>query len=92
MNYYAHSLQDQPPEKWQPLEEHLQSVADLAAKFAKPFGGEEWARVAGLWHDLGKYSAAFQKMLYDANGVESLLETKPGKVIHSYVYYMHKEN
>lgn len=61
--FYAHSLKDQPPEKWQPLEEHLESVAKMAAEFAKPFGGEEWARLAGLWHDLGKYDPAFQRKL-----------------------------
>ncbi len=61
--YYAHSLKGEPIEKWQPLEEHLQSVAEMAAEFAKPFGGEEWARLAGLWHDLGKYDPAFQRKL-----------------------------
>ncbi len=81
--YYAHSLEGQPPEKWQPLDEHLKNVATLAAEFAGPFGGQEWARLAGLWHDLGKYSNEFKKKLYDANGIESHLETKPGKVIHS---------
>jgi HD superfamily phosphodiesterase len=54
MNYYAHSLKDQPPETWQPLEEHLRNVAELAAGFARPFGGEEWAWNAGWLHDLGK--------------------------------------
>jgi CRISPR-associated endonuclease/helicase Cas3 len=54
MSCYAHSLENQPPAKWQPLDEHLQAVAALAAEFAKPFGGEEWAHIAGLWHDLGK--------------------------------------
>ena len=52
--YYAHSLEGQPVEEWQPLEEHLKNVAKLAAEFARPFGGREWARVAGLWHDFGK--------------------------------------
>ena len=61
MKYYAHSLDGQPPDKWQPLEEHLKNVAELAADFARPFGGEKWAHLAGLWHDLGKYSSAFQK-------------------------------
>lgn len=81
--YYAHSKEGRTPEEWQPLEEHLEKVANLAAEFAKPFGGEEWARIAGLWHDLGKYSNEFQKMLHDANGIECHLETKPGKVVHS---------
>ena len=50
MNYYAHSLEGRPTKEWQPLEEHLENVAKLAAEFAEPFGGEEWARIAGLWH------------------------------------------
>jgi CRISPR-associated endonuclease/helicase Cas3 len=83
MNYYAHSLEGHPKEQWQPLDEHLRNVAELAAEFAKPFGGEDWAWIAGLWHDLGKYSDAFQNMLDEANGIESHLETKSGKVVHS---------
>ncbi|MFO7936971.1 MAG: CRISPR-associated endonuclease Cas3'' [Kiritimatiellia bacterium] len=61
--YFAHSLEGRPKEEWQPLEKHLENVAELAADFAKPFGGEEWARLAGLWHDLGKYAPAFQRKL-----------------------------
>lgn len=83
MDYWAHSKEGQPPGNWHPLDEHLQCVADRAAEFAKPFGGEQWAYLAGLWHDLGKYSNEFQKKLYDANGIENHLETKPGRVIHS---------
>jgi len=52
MNYYAHSLEGQPPEEWQLLKDHLNNVAEMAAEFAAPFGGGEWARLAGLWHDL----------------------------------------
>ena len=62
MHCYAHSKEGEPPENWQSLEEHLKNVAHLAATFAAPFGGEEWAHLAGLWHDLGKYSNEFQKM------------------------------
>jgi CRISPR-associated endonuclease/helicase Cas3 len=80
---FAHSLDGKTPEKWQPLEDHLQNVAKLAADFARPFGGDQWAWLAGLWHDLGKYSDDFQRMLFAANGIESHLESKPGKVIHS---------
>jgi len=83
MEYYAHSLEGRPTEEWQPLEEHLHNVAKLAAEFARPFGGEEWAKLAGLWHDLGKYSNEFQRKLFEANSIECHLETKPGKVIHS---------
>lgn len=62
--FYAHSKEGAPPSEWQPLDEHLHNVAELAAEFARPFGGEEWARLAGLWHDLGKYNPDFQKRLH----------------------------
>ncbi len=52
VNYYAHSKEGLPPKHWQPLDEHLKAVADMAADFAKPFGGEEWAYLAGLWHEI----------------------------------------
>jgi CRISPR-associated endonuclease/helicase Cas3 len=52
-----------PDGKHHSLEEHLQDVSNLAAKFAEPWGGGEEARCAGIWHDLGKYRAAFQDYL-----------------------------
>ena len=73
MEFYAHSLENAPVAQWQPLDTHLYAVANLAATFAKPFGGEEWAHLAGLWHDLGKYSPDFQRKLHG----ESL------RVVHS---------
>lgn len=82
-NFYAHSLEGKPPEKWQLLEDHLVEVAGIAASFALPLNGEEWAWLSGLWHDMGKYSNEFQNKIYAANGIECHLETKPGKVIHS---------
>jgi CRISPR-associated endonuclease/helicase Cas3 len=61
--YYAHTKEGKGPEEWQPLEEHLTNVAKLAGQFAAEFGAEEWGRLAGLWHDLGKYSDAFQQRI-----------------------------
>ena len=81
-NFYAHSLEGFPPEKWQPLEEHLKNVAELSAKFAAEFGGEKWAYLAGLWHDLGKYSPSFQAKLLQENNIDSDFKSK-GPVIHS---------
>jgi len=63
MSYYAHTLEDEPPEKWQLLEEHLTNVSQLAADFCRPFGAEEWGRILGLWHDIGKYRPQFQDKL-----------------------------
>lgn len=81
--FYAHTLPDEPPEKWQRLEDHLWNVADLAATFAKPFGAEEWGRTAGLWHDLGKYSRAFQRYLTSASEGDYHAEEIRGKIDHT---------
>jgi CRISPR-associated endonuclease/helicase Cas3 len=63
MRYYAHSGQQTDRSDWQLLQDHLQAVAELAQERAQVFGGAEWAHLAGLLHDLGKYSDAFQKRL-----------------------------
>ncbi|RJQ14285.1 MAG: CRISPR-associated helicase Cas3' [Nitrospiraceae bacterium] len=79
--YYAHSLEDKPPDEWHRLEEHLKGTAELARSFADEFGSGGWGYLAGLWHDLGKYSEAFQKMLLAS--VDAHIETKSGRVDHS---------
>lgn len=50
----------------QGLLEHLQNVAELAARFAQPFGASDLAYLAGLLHDIGKFDPAFQHYLLDA--------------------------
>ena len=52
------------------LDEHLRAVAMLADAFARCFGASDWARLAGLWHDLGKYAPDFQDYIRDASGYE----------------------
>ncbi|MDN5752785.1 MAG: CRISPR-associated helicase Cas3' [Nitrosospira sp.] len=67
------------------LEEHLREVSLLARDFAQPFGGTEWAALAGLWHDLGKYREAFQRYIKPPSGyaVDAHLEGAKGRVDHS---------
>lgn len=55
------------------LIEHLDQVASLAAAFAQGFG-EDWARLAGLLHDLGKFRSGFQRYIRQANGMEAHIE------------------
>ena len=71
--------------QWLPhhLEDHLRGVADLAESFAAAFGAGDWAKLAGLWHDLGKYREAFQRYIRSASGYEAHIETSLGKVDHS---------
>ncbi len=63
LNFYAHSGVKTDKSDWQSLANHLQAVAELAQLRAQVFGGTDWAHLAGLLHDLGKYSAAFQNRL-----------------------------
>ena len=65
------------------LIDHLQGVAELASGFGAKFGSAESARLAGLWHDLGKYSGDFQSMIRRENGVEAHIEVEGGPRDHS---------
>ena len=56
------------------LKQHLIDTAQSAGAFAEAFGFRESGEIAGLWHDLGKYSKAFQDKLKAAAGEESHLE------------------
>lgn len=63
MQWYAHSGHDKLKSDWQLLPDHLISVATLAAEFARPLKLEKLAFLAGLFHDLGKYTENFQRRL-----------------------------
>ena len=84
-NFYAHSLEGEPPEKWQKLEAHLCQTAELAGKFAAKFDAAEWGYLAGLWHDIGKYLPEFQAYIRGPNKVddEAYDDIGPGRVNHS---------
>jgi CRISPR-associated endonuclease/helicase Cas3 len=62
-SFFAHSSERSDRLDWQLLADHLSAVGDLAASFATAFSAEELARVAGLLHDLGKYTEEFQLRL-----------------------------
>lgn len=66
------------------LVEHLERVGELASGFARPFG-EDWARIAGRWHDLGKFRPRFQHYIRQQTGFEADAHIKgeAGKAPHS---------
>ncbi|MBR5093927.1 MAG: CRISPR-associated endonuclease Cas3'', partial [Oscillospiraceae bacterium] len=61
--YLAHSPTEHTPEG-QPLKQHLENVAALCEAFCRPFGAGAQGRACGLYHDIGKYSQAFQARLF----------------------------
>lgn len=72
LKFIAHIRQNNdagwlPPHE---LEEHLLGTAKRARDFAQTFGADDWAFIAGLWHDLGKYSDDFQEYIRNASGYE----------------------
>jgi CRISPR-associated endonuclease/helicase Cas3 len=58
--FFAHSIEGQDREAWQPLAEHLQEVARLTSLRAEKFGAGRLGAAIGLLHDLGKYCREFQ--------------------------------
>ncbi|MFA5260489.1 MAG: CRISPR-associated helicase Cas3' [Candidatus Omnitrophota bacterium] len=72
MTYYAR--------KDQTLDEHIENTANCAGKFANVFGCTNIAYTAGLLHDFGKYTRAFQDYLQRSlNGGDA----RRGEVIHA---------
>ncbi|MGC9218881.1 MAG: CRISPR-associated endonuclease Cas3'', partial [Athalassotoga sp.] len=71
MLYLAHIAKSENGFRYQTLEEHLESTAFLARQFSEKFGASQWGYLAGLWHDLGKYSDQFQEKL------KRITENKP---------------
>jgi CRISPR-associated endonuclease/helicase Cas3 len=84
MTFFAHTLPGTGPEHWEPLEKHLKEVGELAGVFASAFGARDWGHVVGLWHDMGKYSEAFQTYLRVSSDPDSgEVDQVPGRVDHS---------
>lgn len=80
--YYAHTLPGRPPADWEPLGKHLREVAEIAGNFAHAFDARAWGHILGAWHDLGKYSDAFQEYLHRPEGNEAHVEDR-GRVDHA---------
>jgi len=72
MIYYARENQE--------LHDHLTTTADIAKEFASVFDCGDIAYLAGLLHDLGKYTQAFQDYLKRSLSGEAVTR---GEVIHA---------
>lgn len=81
--FYAHSREEEPDKsKWQVLEDHLRNTANLAREFADAWEAGDWGYLAGLWHDIGKYSSEFQAKICAVDGEDAHIETSK-RVDHS---------
>ena len=91
--------------EWQSLKDHLIGTAKLAEKFGQDIGYPDLAYFCGLYHDLGKYSDDFQKVLEktkhgvdhtSAGAIEGILSVRTKKIyslpIKSKVIFSHHSN
>jgi CRISPR-associated endonuclease/helicase Cas3 len=65
--FYAHTKDGKDKSEWQKLIDHLNRTANFATEFGRDAGVAELAWIAGLTHDIGKYSKEFQARL-DGSG------------------------
>ncbi|MFZ5909627.1 MAG: CRISPR-associated helicase Cas3' [Chloroflexota bacterium] len=95
--FFAHRREGEDREDWQPLIEHLRNTAEMAREFGADANVADLAYIAGLIHDLGKYSAGFQKRLEGgprvdhstagAKELRELLKGTPQEVIAQLMAY-----
>lgn len=60
MERFAHSVDGQSEQYWEPLSHHLSVVGAKAADLAQPFGASKIALAMGLLHDIGKCALPYQ--------------------------------
>lgn len=77
MLYYAKSVLSNG--KHPTVREHLEKVSALASEFGAEISMQNEARIAGMFHDFGKYSEKFQKVL--TNDLHHIDHALPGAVL-----------
>lgn len=98
VRYYAHTRDNVDESEWQLLIDHLTSTSDLAAQMGEALGIADLARIAGLLHDIGKYSLDFQARLRGnprrvdhatagAREIARLFPNKPHKLLAEIISY-----
>ncbi|MGG2134743.1 CRISPR-associated helicase Cas3' [Bacillus sp. S2(2024)] len=80
MNYIAHIRKSD--NEIQTVEEHLLEVKDLAETYGEKLGVKHLAGLAGMLHDIGKYTNEFREYILEAAGNPDS-PPKRGSVDHS---------
>lgn len=78
--YFAHTL-GEDEQDWQPLADHLAGAAGLARGFGERFEAGDWAGLAGLLHDAGKFRSEFQTYLREGGRRGSVDHASPGAAL-----------
>ena len=68
----------------QTVDGHLRETAVSAESFCQSMPWAKWAYMAGLWHDIGKYSDAFQRRIRGSK--ERADHSTPGALLASNVF------
>jgi len=68
--YYAHSGSKPDKSDWQLLQDHLKKVSCIAAENARYFDAAALSQIAGLLHDIGKYTEEFARRLEGGKRVD----------------------
>ncbi|MBE3658885.1 CRISPR-associated helicase/endonuclease Cas3 [Vibrio navarrensis] len=94
-NYFGHSGNKEDKSDWQPLQDHLCRVALCAELNSKYFKAAKLSYLAGLLHDLGKYTPEFQARLEGASskvdhataGAKIAAEILPDEKFNNFPFY-----
>ena len=83
--FIAHIKRSSDTWTLQSLEDHLRETAVLSDAFAQEFGSGDWAKNAGLLHDLGKFLPEWQTYIQRVSGYDknSEIGNNHCKVKHS---------
>ncbi|MDR3049223.1 MAG: CRISPR-associated helicase Cas3' [Elusimicrobiota bacterium] len=80
--YYARISYDKDKKRKQFLKDHLKNVSTIVSDNASKIRLSNIGALLGLIHDLGKYSAAFQKHLLEDNDNKVDHSTAGGQILH----------
>jgi CRISPR-associated endonuclease/helicase Cas3 len=58
--FFAHSIEGEEKDAWQPLAAHLEAVSRLSSLHAQKFGADRLGAIVGLQHDLENVRAKFR--------------------------------